>query len=221
MLAEGKSRVVVDAADLAELLGPPPFARTAAQAAPKVGLATSLVWTENGGEIIFVETARMRGSKQLLLTGSLGEVLRESAQASLSYIRSHAETYGIDPAFYETSDLHVHIPAGAVTKEGPSAGLTITLALLSLLTGRPVRQDVAATGELSLLGEVLPVGGVREKLMAAQTAGIGTVILPQGCGGRVAALEPDVVEGLDILLVSTVEEAVAIALADATPDRTA
>ncbi|MEF2229602.1 MAG: S16 family serine protease [Pseudodesulfovibrio sp.] len=221
MLADGRSGVTVDAADLAGLLGPPPFAPTAAQAAPKVGLATSLVWTENGGEIIFVETARMRGSKQLLLTGSLGEVLRESAQASLSYIRSHAETYGIDPAFYETSDLHVHIPAGAVTKEGPSAGLTITLALLSLLTGRPVRQDVAVTGELSLLGEVLPVGGVREKLMAAQAAGIGTVILPQGCGGRVAALEPDVVEGLDILLVSTVEEAVAIALSDVIPGRSA
>ena len=220
-LAEGRSGITVDAGDLPELLGPPPFARIAAQAEPKVGLATSLVWTENGGEIIFVETARMRGSKQLLLTGSLGEVLRESAQTALSYIRSHAETYGIDPEFYETSDLHVHIPAGAVTKEGPSAGLTITLALLSLLTGRPVRQDVAATGELSLLGEVLPVGGVREKLMAAQTSGIRTVILPQGCAGRVESLEPDVVEGLDIRLVASVEEAVAIALAEASSDRSA
>ncbi|WP_419787624.1 S16 family serine protease [Pseudodesulfovibrio sp.] len=218
-LAEGESRVTVDEAMVAELLGPPSFARTAAQAEPKVGLATSLVWTENGGEIIFVESARMRGSKQLLLTGSLGEVLRESAQTSLSYIRSHAEAYGIDPDFYETSDLHVHIPAGAVTKEGPSAGLTITLALISLLTGRPVRQDVAVTGEVSLLGEVLPVGGVREKLMAAQSSGITTVVLPQGCAGRVERLEEDVVQGVDIRLVSNVEEAARIALCEAIPDR--
>ena len=146
----------MDVDTVVRLLGPPPFSATAAQAAPKVGLATSLVWTENGGEIIFVEAARMKGNKQLLLTGSLGEVLRESAQTALSYIRSHAEEYSIDPDFYDTSDIHVHIPAGSVSKEGPSAGVTITLALLSLLTGRPVRQDVAATGELSLLGEVLP-----------------------------------------------------------------
>jgi len=220
-LAEGESGAVVDEAMVDALLGPPPFSRTAAQAEPKVGLATSLVWTENGGEIIFVETARMRGSKQLLLTGSLGEVLRESAQTALSYIRSHAELYGIDPDFYETSDLHVHIPAGAVTKEGPSAGLTITLALLSLLTGRPVRQDVAVTGELSLLGEVLPVGGVREKLMAAQAAGIAVVVLPQGCAARVEALEEDVVQGLDIRLVSGVEQAAEIALCEAIPVRSA
>jgi len=218
-LADGERGAVVDEAMVAELLGPPPFARTAAQAEPKVGLATSLVWTENGGEIIFIETARMRGSKQLMLTGSLGEVLRESAQTSLSYIRSHAEQYGIDPDFYETSDLHVHIPAGAVTKEGPSAGLTITLALLSLLTGRPVRQDVAVTGELSLLGEVLPVGGVREKLMAAQAAGIAVVVLPQGCAAKVEALEEDVVQGLDIRLVSGVEQAAEIALGEAIPAR--
>jgi ATP-dependent Lon protease len=213
VLATGRDKpVTVDPDTVTRLLGPPPFAATAAQSAPKVGLATSLVWTENGGEIIFIEAARMRGSKQLLLTGSLGEVLRESCQTSLSYIRSHADHYSIDPDFYHTSDIHVHIPAGAVSKEGPSAGVAITIALLSLLTGRPVRQDVASTGELSLLGEVLPVGGVREKLMAAQTAGISVVILPQGCAGRVEAIEEEVRDGLDIRFVSTMEEAADLAL---------
>ncbi|QGY41824.1 response regulator [Pseudodesulfovibrio cashew] len=216
ILANGKDRAVeVDTDTVVELLGPPPFAATAAQLRPKVGLATSLVWTEIGGEIIFVEAARMKGNKQLMLTGSLGEVLRESAQTSLSYIRSHASEYGIDPDFYEVSDIHVHIPAGAVSKEGPSAGVAITIALLSLLTGRPVRQDVASTGELSLLGEVLPVGGVREKLMAAQSSGIATVILPQGCATKVESMEAEVVGNLDIRFVSSMEEAAALALCDA------
>jgi ATP-dependent Lon protease len=180
-----------------------------------VGLATSLVWTEIGGEIIFIEAARMRGSKQLILTGSLGEVLRESAQTALSYCRSHADGFGIDPEFYAASDIHVHIPAGAVSKEGPSAGVAITIALLSLLTGRPARQDVASTGELSLLGEVLPVGGIREKLMAAKSAGIPVVILPKGCEAGVGSVEDEVVDGLDIRYVSTMEEAAEIALCEA------
>ena len=215
VLAEGRDKAVtVDPDTVVRLLGPPPFAATAAQAEPKVGLATSLVWTENGGEIIFIEAARMRGNKQLMLTGSLGEILRESAQTALSYIRSHAEQYAIDPDFYNGSDIHVHIPAGAVSKEGPSAGVAITIALLSLLTGRPVRQDVASTGELSLLGEVLPVGGVREKLMAAQTSGISVVILPQGCAARVETIEEEVLGTLDIRFVSTMDEAAAIALGE-------
>lgn len=219
ILSEGRNETVVDVESVHELLGAPPNAVTAAQTLPKVGLTTSLVWTENGGEIIFVEAARMQGNKQLILTGSLGEILRESAQTALSYCRSHADTFEINPDFYELSDIHVHIPAGAVSKEGPSAGVAITIALLSLMTGRPVRQDVASTGELSLLGEVLPVGGVREKLMAAQTAGIRVVILPQGCASRVQAMEKEVLEGLDIRYASTMEEAAHIALCeDVTPD---
>lgn len=223
VLTNGKDQAVsVDVDTVVQLLGPPPFAATAAQANPKVGLATSLVWTENGGEIIFVEAAAMHGNKQLFLTGSLGEILRESAQTALSYIRSHAREYAIDPIFYSTADIHVHIPAGAVSKEGPSAGMAITLALLSLLTGRPARQDVASTGELSLLGEVLPVGGIREKLMAAQVSGLSVVILPQGCAPRVQSLGKDVVGNLDIRFVSTINEAADIALCDtAIPDRTA
>jgi len=221
-LDHGQAGLAVDVDAVADLLGPPPFAATAAQAESKVGLATSLVWTENGGEIIFVEAARMRGNKQLLLTGSLGEVLRESAQTALSYIRSHAGAFGIAPDFFEVSDIHVHIPAGAIPKEGPSAGMAITIALLSLLTGRPARQDVASTGELSLLGEVLPVGGVREKLMAAQASGITTVILPQGCAATVERIEDEVKGELDIRFVPDMEEAAAIALCGpATPDGSA
>ncbi|BCS89857.1 S16 family serine protease [Pseudodesulfovibrio sediminis] len=221
VLTEGNTAVEIDKNMVLELLGAPPFAMASAQSQPKVGLSTSLVWTQNGGEIIFVEVARMKGNKQLILTGSLGEVLRESAQTALSYCRSHAEEFGIDPDFYATSDIHIHIPAGAVSKEGPSAGVAITLALLSLLTGRPIRQDMASTGELSLLGEVLPVGGVREKLMAAQSAGIATVILPQGCASRVQSIEDTVLEDLDIRFVSTMDEAAREALcASPTPDDT-
>lgn len=219
VLVESIQSVEVTEETVADLLGAAPFASTMAQKTPKTGLSTSLVWTENGGEIIFIETARMKGSKHLMLTGSLGEVLRESAQAALSYIRSHAGEYDIDPDFWESADIHVHIPAGAISKEGPSAGVAITIALISLLSGRPVRQDVAATGELTLLGEVLPVGGVREKLMAAQTAGITMVILPRGCESTVRSIEEEVLENLDVRFVSTVREAVDLALCEpSSPD---
>ncbi len=213
-LAKGKTSGtrVVDGADILEIMGAPPHFTTTAQSTPKVGLATGLVWTEVGGEIIFVEAARMRGSKQLILTGSLGEVLRESAQTALSFIRSHAEQFGVSPDFFESSDIHVHIPAGAVTKEGPSAGMTIAIALLSLLTKRPVHQDMAFSGEISLLGEVLPVDGVREKIMAATRAGIRTVVLPEKCAQAVRDLEPDVLEDVDIRLVSELENVMELAL---------
>ena len=210
--AEASGRCVVEGEDVPELMGAPPHFTTTAQPTAKVGLATGLVWTEVGGEIIFVEAACMRGSKQLILTGSLGEVLRESAQTALSFIRSHADDFHIPQDFFESSDIHVHIPAGAVTKEGPSAGLTIAIALVSLLTERPVQQDMAFTGEMSLLGEVLPVGGVREKIMAAARAGIKTVVLPEKCARAVREIEADVLEGVDIHFVSSLDEAVALAL---------
>jgi len=145
-----------------------------------VGVTTGLVWTDFGGEIIFVETSIMPGAQQLILTGSLGSVIKESAQTALSYIRSHARELGIDSDFYADKDVHIHIPAGAIPKDGPSAGLTIAIALISLLTGRKARNDVAITGELSLTGRVLPVKGVKEKILAAQRAGIRTVIFPGG-----------------------------------------
>ncbi|WP_022663394.1 S16 family serine protease [Paucidesulfovibrio longus] len=208
----GPEGISVSAEDVERLLGPSPHFRASARTKPRVGLAAGLAWTENGGEIILVEAARMPGNQQLMLTGSLGEVLRESARTGLSYIRSCAAQYGIPADFYESSDIHVHIPAGAVSKEGPSAGVTITLALLSLLTGRPVRPDVAVSGELSLLGEVLPVGGVREKLMAAVQAGFATVLLPAGCAGAVEGVEPEVLAALDVKLVESMEQAAELAL---------
>jgi ATP-dependent Lon protease len=154
----------------------------------------------------------MQGNKQLILTGSLGEVLRESAQTALSFLRSNAEKFSLAPDFFESSDIHVHIPAGAVTKEGPSAGITITIAILSMLTGRAVRQDVAFSGEISLLGEILPVGGVREKVMAAGRAGIKTVVLPEKCDYAVRSIEPEVLENIEVRLVSRLEEVVDLAL---------
>ncbi len=158
--------------DLVEtLLGPRKFVHEVTAASNRVGVATGLVWTEFGGEIIFVEAAAMEGNKQLILTGSLGSVLQESAQTALSYVRSNAGLFGIDPDFFAKQDIHIHLPAGAIPKDGPSAGLTIAIALISLLTGRPARRDVAMTGELTLRGMILPVSGIREKLLAAQRAG--------------------------------------------------
>ncbi len=202
----------VDEEFVERLLGPRKYTHEAAEAADRVGVATGLVWTEFGGEIIFVEATRMPGAKQLILTGSLGEVLRESAQTALSYVRSHARALGLDPDFFAASDLHVHLPAGAIPKEGPSAGVTIAAALISLLTGRPARRQVALSGELTLNGRLLPVSGVREKLLAAQRAGVKIAILPKGNEVDVRNLEPEVTEGLEIILAEEVEHVLGVVL---------
>jgi ATP-dependent Lon protease len=159
-------------------LGPRKYDFEAATAKNRIGVTTGLVWTETGGDIIFIEAAKMWGSKELILTGSLGTVMRESAQAALSYIRSNAGTFKLPEDFFENHDIHIHVPAGAIPKDGPSAGATIAMALISLLMGRPARRDVAVSGELTLSGRILPVGGIREKILAARRAGIREVILP-------------------------------------------
>jgi len=159
-------------------LGPRKYDFEAATAKNRIGVTTGLVWTETGGDIIFVEAAKMWGSKELILTGSLGNVMRESAQAALSYVRSNAGTFKLPEDFFENHDIHIHVPAGAIPKDGPSAGATIAMALISLLMGRPARRDVAVSGELTLSGRILPVGGIREKILAARRAGIREVILP-------------------------------------------
>jgi ATP-dependent Lon protease len=204
--------LTVDETLVEKFLGPRKFAHEVAEAGNQVGVTTGLVWTEFGGEIIFVEASRMKGHKQLILTGSLGSVMQESAQTALSYIRSHAEAFGLDPDFFSGSDIHIHFPAGAIPKEGPSAGVTIALALLSLLTGRPARRDVALSGELTLSGRFLPVSGVREKLLAAQRAGVRVVVFPQKNEPDITNLEPEVKEGLEIVLADDLESLVDLVL---------
>jgi ATP-dependent Lon protease len=174
-----EAKLRVEEADLLPVLGPARFQAEVAERTEVPGVATGLAVTETGGEILFVEATRMAsGGSKLILTGQLGDVMKESAQAALTYIRARAETYGIDPGFFEGHDIHVHVPAGAVPKDGPSAGAAVTSALVSLLTERHVMGDVAMTGEITLRGTVLPVGGIKEKVLAAHRAGIRRVVMP-------------------------------------------
>lgn len=198
--AHGDYPTQVDAPLLASLLGPRRYTHESARPAPRPGVVNGLVWSDSGGEIVLVEAAKMPGSGQLLLTGSLGAVLKESAQTALSYIRGNAQSFGLDPNFFAAQDLHIHIPAGAIPKDGPSAGVTILMALLSLLTGRAAKPGVALTGEMSLGGMLLPVAGIREKVLAAQRGGVRLVALPEANRPEVEALEQDLRTSIDIVL---------------------
>lgn len=192
--------------DLTEYLGPAKFTSEMAERTEIPGVATGLVWTSAGGEIIFIEATRMPGKGKLTLTGQLGEVMKESAQAALSYVRSNAEKLGIDSAVFENSELHVHVPAGAMPKDGPSAGVAIFAALASLLTGVRVRHDVAMTGEITLRGRVLPVGGVKEKALAAHRAGIKRIILPERNEPDLIEIPKEVRDGLEIIAIRSMDE---------------
>ena len=176
---EARERVRVDGADLQAILGPRRFENEVAMRTSVPGVATGLAWTPTGGDILFVEATRVPGSNKLILTGQLGDVMKESAQAALTLVKSRSAGLGIDPSVFEKSDVHVHVPAGAIPKDGPSAGVAMFLALVSLFTGRTVRSDTAMTGEISLRGLVLPIGGVKEKVLAAMQAGIETVCCPR------------------------------------------
>jgi len=178
----------------------------------RVGVATGLVRTESGGEIIFVEAAKMKGKKELIITGSLGDVMRESAQAALSYIRSNADSLGIPDDFFEHQDIHIHVPSGAIQKDGPSAGITIFTALVSLLTKRPSRRDVAMTGEITLTGRILPVSGIQEKVLAAKRARVKTVIVPSRNRADVEELSEEMKKDITIHLVDTVTEVMRVVL---------
>ncbi len=171
-------RVVVDLDSLDELLGPRRFTPDIAERTDIPGVAIGLAWTPSGGEILFIEATQMPGGKHFRVTGQLGDVMKESAEAALSYIRANADQLGVDPRFWTRVDLHIHVPAGATPKDGPSAGIALTIALVSLLTGRRVRGNLAMTGEITLRGKVLPVGGIKEKVLAARRAGIEEVVLP-------------------------------------------
>ena len=182
------------AADLPDYLGPPRFLHEVSFRVSRPGVATGVAWTEAGGEVLFVEASLLpSGHHNLILTGQLGNVMQESARAAVSHIRASAAALGVDPAFLDQHDLHVHVPAGAIPKDGPSAGVTIATAIVSALRNQPVREDVAMTGEITLSGLVLPVGGIREKALAARRHGIKTFILPaqkRGRSGRAAARGP-------------------------------
>ncbi|MCS6861478.1 MAG: endopeptidase La, partial [Abditibacteriales bacterium] len=179
-VAEGATeKVLVTPENVSEFLGPPKFFSEVADIKDRVGVANGLAWTPVGGEVLFIETAKMPGKGHLTLTGQLGDVMQESARTALSYLRAHAEEYGLPSDFFEKHDIHIHVPAGAIPKDGPSAGIAMTTALASLFSGRPARHDVAMTGEITLTGRVLPIGGVKEKVLAAKQADIHTVILPE------------------------------------------
>ncbi|MDR2515022.1 MAG: endopeptidase La [Christensenellaceae bacterium] len=175
---EGKKSLRVTPKKLHEFLGAPKFLRERGEQGPRVGSVNGLAWTAAGGEMLVVEAVPMKGSGQLLLTGNLGEVMQESAKAAVSYIRAHAGELGVDPEFYQNTDLHIHVPQGATPKDGPSAGVTIASAVASALSGKPARQDIAMTGEITLRGRVLPIGGLKEKTLAAHRQGIQTVLFP-------------------------------------------
>jgi len=198
---------------LAELLGPVRFEPEIAERAGQPGVAVGLAWTPAGGDILFVESTRMPGKGEIKMTGSLGDVMRESAEAARSWLRGRAEDFGLDPEAFNESDLHLHVPAGAIPKDGPSAGVAMVTSLASLMTGRAGRPDVAMTGEITLRGKVLPVGGIKEKVLAAKRAGIACVVLPERNRKDVEEVEAELLEGLELEYVGTIDEALRRTLA--------
>jgi ATP-dependent Lon protease len=215
-VATGKAESVkVSIQNLHKFLGPPKFRYGLAEREDEVGTATGLIYTEMGGDIVSVEATLMRGDGKLTLTGQLGDVLKESGQAAVSYVRSRARRLGIDEEFYQKYDVHIHIPAGAVPKDGPSAGITLATALASAVSGRAVRRDVAMTGEITLRGKVLPIGGVKEKVLAAHRAGVRTVILPKENEKDLNEIPANVRRKLNMVLVEHMDQVLSEALAPA------
>jgi len=198
--------------DVVELLGPVKFYSEVAERTSEPGVATGLAWTPTGGDILFIEATQMLGNKGLMLTGQLGDVMKESAQAALSYIRAHAPELGIKESFFDKRDIHIHVPAGAIPKDGPSAGVTIATALVSMLTGHPVKHDIAMTGEITLRGKVLPVGGIKEKVLAARRAGIRKVIMPAKNKDDLEEIPEHVKKNMIFYFVETLDEVLDLAI---------
>lgn len=211
--AEGRKKpVLVTESTVGRFLGPPRYLPEEELRQSEVGVATGLAWTEVGGEILYVEVNTMKGKGELTLTGHLGEVMKESAQAALSYARAHARELGIDPDFFEGRAIHVHVPAGAIPKDGPSAGVTMATALISALSGRPVSKDVAMTGEITLRGQVLPIGGLKEKVLAAVRARIKTIIIPRRNEKDLEEIPPHLRKKVRFVSARTMDEVLAAAL---------
>jgi ATP-dependent Lon protease len=211
--AEGEEGAwVVDLDKVEEVLGAPRYAVEEAEKVPEVGVVTGLAWTSNGGDILLIEALRMTGTGRLTVTGQLGDVMRESVDAAYSYVRSRAKALGIDDSVFRESDLHVHLPAGAIPKDGPSAGITLTLAIASALSGRPVRRDVAMTGEVTLRGKVLEIGGLKEKVLAAYRAGIREVIMPKANQKDLREIPDDVKRNMAFTYVEKMDEVLHLAL---------
>jgi len=212
-IAEGKRGVVrLTAENVHEYLGSPKILPDEMSKKDQIGVATGLAWTPTGGEIMFIESTAMRGKGGLMLTGKLGDVMKESAQAALSYARSHAEELGIDEEFFQDKDIHIHVPEGAIPKDGPSAGITMATAMVSLFTGRPVKKGIAMTGEITLTGNVLPIGGLKEKILAARRAKIKTVIIPHLNRKDLDEIPKGVRASMQIIPVEEVKQVLSIAL---------
>jgi ATP-dependent Lon protease len=218
-VAEGEAteKLEITAERVPDYLGPQKFISEMAERTSVPGVATGLAWTAVGGDILFIEATRMPGKSALMLTGQLGDVMKESAQAATSFVRARAKAFGVDENFLEKADLHIHVPAGAISKDGPSAGVTMFVALTSMLTGIPVRADVAMTGEITLRGNVLPVGGIKEKLLAAHRAGIKRVILPERNKKDIVDVPDEVKRDLEILHVTRMDEVLPLVLTQPLP----
>jgi ATP-dependent Lon protease len=214
-VAEGaKDKFVVKADDVPEYLGPQKFMSEVAERTAEPGVATGLAWTPVGGDILFIEATRMPGKGSLVLTGQLGDVMKESAQAALSFVRAKAKWLGIEENFLDKTDIHVHIPAGAIPKDGPSAGVTMFTALASMLTGKPIRNDVAMTGEITLRGNVLPVGGIKEKILAAHRAGIKRIIMPDRNQKDMVDVPDQAKKEMEFFYVKKIDELLPLALTE-------
>ncbi len=215
LVAEGKKeKTIITPEQVYKFLGPAPYTREEEQERDEVGIATGLAWTSVGGEILYVETTTMKGKGGIILTGQLGDVMKESGQAALGYIRSKAKDYGIDEDIFSQIDIHVHFPAGAVPKDGPSAGITMASAMISTLTGTPIRKDVAMTGEITLTGKVLPIGGLKEKALAAMRHGIKTIIIPDKNKKDLEDIPQEYRDHLTFIPVKTIDDVLSVVLTE-------
>jgi ATP-dependent Lon protease len=213
VVKEGKgAQVVLTPENVSDFLGVTKFRDALAEKKNEIGLAIGLAWTEVGGQILAIEVTLMDGKGRLTLTGKLGDVMQESAQAAMSYIRSRSHLLGLESDFYRKLDIHIHVPEGAIPKDGPSAGITLATTIASALTKIPVRRDVAMTGEITLRGKVLPIGGLKEKLLAAHRFGVTTVILPMDNEKDMADIPAQIQKELKLHFVETMDEVLQIAL---------